>query len=192
MNPGYYAPTWSWAGVDAPVSYPYAHQIGGQYLVEWDSGCNIFHSDFDVVTLAGSLYPLQLQATIPSREAGIYDPAETALQFTYEVSVLSYDDEELGSMKPDVPLRLDGAAESSDNNRPNVVRVPHGEAPPKETWRGHCLFLVLGTFTDVLKAYGLILGPSMRVPGAFGRLGTFSWEYSEGFQLSPRRRIRIA
>jgi len=166
MSPGYYAPTWSWAGVDGPISYA---SIKPAALLAYDPSqqdvdCRSLNGASGVIRLSGRVIDVKFIATL-SRDTG-EDGELGPPRWNYKVSGSS--EEEGLQITPDVPLELwtgvlDGKQLST------VARVPYGETPPTESWSIICACLLVSKRR--LRCLVLFLGRSMRIPNAWERVG---------------------
>ena len=71
-----------------------------------------------------------------------------------------------------------------------VVWVPYGETWPEESWTCNCLCLMVGK--QKLRSLILVLGRSLRLPGAWERIGMAEGLDLVVFRNSPRLFIDIA
>jgi hypothetical protein len=152
-QPGFYAPSWSWASLNGAVAYdPSDHPADELEIKTWDTTRG-------VLTVAGRAFSTQLTCTVDEYHHPV--SGETLCHYDYS---LAGD----GIVAADCPLKpwtstVEGPAEST------VIRVPHGESRPKASWTSNCVCLRVGT--QGLMANALVLGRSPRVHGAWERVG---------------------
>jgi hypothetical protein len=191
MNPGHYAPTWSWASVDGPISYVSAKPLNimeANDPMQWDLECRSLNEASGLVRFAGHVIFLELHATIERNELYEEQPEEHE-EYRYRYEVKGPNDAKGFPMKADVALKpwtgnLGGQMISS------VVRVPHGEKPPMQSWTAHCVCLLVGK--RKLRALVLFLGRSLREAGAWERIGMVDGISPAAFSMSQRQIIDIA
>lgn len=180
MNPEYYAPTWSWAGVDAVISYSSARaseeEIDPMVYDLEVVGLNVAS---EMITVSGHVGRLKLVCTVePS-----YNPSDK-FWYRYELHG-AYGDPY--PVDPDVPLKpwIDDVTSATP------VRVPYGEAPPEKSWSANCVCLLLSR--RQLRSVVLLLGHSMRQPGgaAWERIGLVSGLNPVIFQGTERMLINL-
>ncbi|KAK4039160.1 heterokaryon incompatibility protein-domain-containing protein [Parachaetomium inaequale] len=174
QGPGFYAPSWSWASLEGPISYlgakfgaePYDPYVAAMEVRKWDT-------TEGVITVEGRVSTFEVRCEVPAE--GLSDDAEPGKESVFY-------DYALGAtglhIKADVPLKpwtrvVDGKTITS------AVRVPHGEPWPDKPWTGNCLCLVL--FRQKLRFEALVLGQSARVPGAWERIGMVGGINPDGF-----------
>lgn len=186
-NPGQYAPTWSWASVDGPIRYDNARPIMGRVgqtetdPMQWDPQVKIVDPASDVIRVEGKVMRIELKVTVKPNEAHEHDPTEP--------DKLSYDYKLSGGPKGQkgFPFVPDVALKSCSGNIgggyvSTIVRVPYGETPPEESWNGVCFLLLVGR--RKLSSLALLLGYSLRKPGALERLGIVYGLPHTGFSQS--------
>jgi hypothetical protein len=195
MNPGFYAPTWSWAGVDGPISY-------GHILAEaesndqrvYDLEIQKSNAATGVITVAGHVISGELRCEVT--ESLLQDPESREESIATGKKIFDYDYNYTmigialdGRIYADVALEpwigaIDG------QNISTVIRVPYGEAWPEVSWTSNCLCLMVGR--QKLRSLILFLGRSLRIPGAWERIGIVDGLNPGFFENSERRVIDIA
>lgn len=152
MNPGHYAPAWSWASVDAEISYSSAKDLEEEtdpvvYNLEVES----LNAASGMITVFGRVGRMKLICTVEPA----YSPTEK-LWYRYELQG-AYDD--VYPVNPDVPLKpwVDGVTSTTP------IRVPYGETPPEGSWSANYICLLLSK--RKLRSLILLLGHSMRQLG---------------------------
>ncbi|KAK0634163.1 heterokaryon incompatibility protein-domain-containing protein [Immersiella caudata] len=184
MNPACYAPSWSWAGVDGPVSYGDVVSRGEADEVDpLVYGVEVGELDvkMKVLNVTGLVVPGRIECRV---ERGVGDR-----DVGYEYHVLGVD-AGVGrmSMTADVALKpWSGVLEGEEVS--TVVRVPYGEDWPGESWEGRCLCLRLATRKCISLA--LVLGRSQRVSGAWERVGLLSGANGLWFHGAETRVVRL-
>ncbi|KAL5364203.1 heterokaryon incompatibility protein-domain-containing protein [Aspergillus floccosus] len=171
MNPGHYAPTWSWASVDGPVSYalkeplpliedngPSHNGPGLDDPMEWDLKCQSVNKASGLIRVSGRILLVHLQ---PNYVFGV---------------------------EPDVAVKS-WFSDVDEESKWTVARVPYGEAPPKRSWAAECACLLVGKRKT--RAIFLLLGHSLRQPGAWERIGISDGLRPVAFRNSPREVISI-
>jgi hypothetical protein len=189
-NPGHYAPTWSWASVDGPISYINVrplHMIEeSEGPVQWDLECRSLNGASGLIRVAGHVTTLELLVTVERNELHEEDPTEHE-QFDYHYNIIGRADKRI-PFRPDVALKPWNASVNGQHE-PTVVRVPYGEVPPTQSWTGLCLWLLVGKSRTM--GDGLLLGRSPREPGAWERIGFAGGIIHGPFSNLPRQIIDI-
>ena len=186
MNPGFYAPTWSWASVDGPISYATIKSLDSS-PIQWDLECRSLNEASGLISVVGHIVFLQLHVTIERRQQ--YDQTIMEDKFMYEYRVMGLHKEKGILIKPDVPLKpWSGNIDSQYVS--TVIRVPYGESPPEQSWTSRCACLLIGKGEK--RRVVLFLGRSLRVPGAWERIGMDDGHFSTRFSESQRSTIHIA
>ena len=172
MNPEHYAPTWSWASVNGPISYVSVRVMSG-----WD-GNNPMIYDMEVrninaplgmVTIAARIGRAQLNCTVELNGMYGFEPDEP--RYNYHYGVKDPTSGELFPIKPDVALKP-WSGNVNGQNLSTVIRVPYGEVPPEQSWSASCLCVLVGY--QSLRSLVLFMGGSLRESGAWERLGMAS------------------
>lgn len=159
------APTWSWASVNAPISYHDARGIKGveNDPIEWDLECQSINGDSGLIRVTGQTVLIYLHVTV-ERDKQEDNPNER--KFTYKYDVRGIANDKGYPITPDVALKpWNGDLEGEDVS--TVIRVPYGETPPEESWRSPCACILVGK--TKLRSLVLFLGRSLREPG-------YTWE----------------
>jgi hypothetical protein len=193
MNPGHYAPTWSWASVDGPISYISTKPSN------LNSQIDPFTYDLDCrkakatppgsITVAGYLVPIELNVIVERNEPSEGNSIEHE-EFTYDYVVKSSNrvGPEDATLKPDVVLKP-WSGEISGQLISTVVRVPYGETPPKTSWTGTCHCLLIGKTKR--RCLVLYLGRSPENPSVWERIGMVDGISPTIFSMSQRQIIDI-
>jgi hypothetical protein len=92
MNPGHYAPTWSWASVDGPVSHVSAKPTEGFQKFHndpliYDLEVRRFDFASGLITVTGHAISVELNCRVERNEHWELYPAE-ALKFDYHYEIL--------------------------------------------------------------------------------------------------------
>ncbi|KAN0101481.1 HET domain containing protein [Hyaloscypha variabilis] len=181
MNPKRWAPTWSWASVEGPISY---HSKPNKELDEnnpmiWDLEFLSLDKASGLIKVAGRAVFVKLHATIePERR-----------KFKYKYEVRGRNDEEGFGVTPDVPLK---PWSGNINGEPvsTAIRVPYGEKAPEQSWTAECLMLLVGNKKRESRV--LTLGRSVAVAFAWERIGMTARNiYPATFSSSTRTVIEI-
>lgn len=190
MNPAFYAPTWSWASIDGPVSYASVIVRGEADSADpqmYELEVGELDAASKVLTVTGLVVPGRLLCRIDGK---LMDRSVGEKVASHDYNVLGVD---VGvgkmSMAADVAVKpwsgvIDGEQVST------VVRVPYGEAWPQESWEGHCLCLRMAT--QKYNSLVLVLGRSRRIPGAWERIGLLSGANRLWFYRAEARAMRLA
>lgn len=197
MNPERYAPTWSWASVDGPISCVSARPLEGFELNDpttYDLEVRRINPASGLITVAGHVILVELSCrieanTLEESEEG-EEGKEKKLKYHYEVlGVYATTEGPKGfPMKPDVALKpwsgdLDGRRVST------VIRSPYGEALPETSWTANCLCLLVSK--KKLRSLVLFLGASLRESGAWERIGMVDGLHPAIFGNAQRTSINI-
>lgn len=192
MNPDHYAPTWSWASVDGAVSYISARPLDIISQIDpfsYDLECLKVNATSGSITVAGYFVSIQLNVTVEPKES-LQDNTTDHEGFTYDYVVKSSNSEgpEDSILRADVALKP-WSGEIGGQQISTVVRVPYGESHPTISWSGTCHCLLVGR--TARRCLVLYLGRSLRVPGAWERIGTTSGLSPTVFSMSRREIIDI-
>ncbi|KFZ16585.1 hypothetical protein V501_02154 [Pseudogymnoascus sp. VKM F-4519 (FW-2642)] len=192
MNPGHYAPTWSWASVDGPISYIHARPldiISQIDPISYDLECRKVNAASGLITVAGYLVPVELYVTV-KREEHVEGNSVEQEEYTYDYKVKISNSEGLkdSTLKPDVALKP-WSGEIGGQLVSTVVRVPYGESPPKTSWAGTCHCLLIGKTKR--RCLVLYLGRSLRELGSWERIGMVDGMSPTVFSMSQREIINI-
>ncbi|KAK0721305.1 heterokaryon incompatibility protein-domain-containing protein [Apiosordaria backusii] len=179
MNPGHYAPTWSWASVEGDVTYLKV-MTDGYYtpLNQLDPlTYDLQYHDLDratgAVTMIGRYVIGGIQCIIEKTEEGANTDDDSVDKYHYSHKIRVSGQHPDFLFEPDVPLM----PSDGDPNEPyssSVVRVPYGRECPTEEWTGHCLVLLLARRNK--RSLAILLGASLRNPNGavWERLGLSS------------------
>ncbi|KAL2126363.1 hypothetical protein VTI74DRAFT_1103 [Chaetomium olivicolor] len=177
MNPGHYAPTWSWASVDGPISYVTVKGMAGLELTDpmvYDLEVRSVNAASGLIRVAGYAFLVRLSCKVEyDRPAsGDNQMAPKKPRYRYEILGVSSSGEAF-PMHPDVHLKAwNGQLDPNGRQVSTVVRVPYGETPPETSWTSNCICLLVGKMK--LRSLVIFLGGSLRVSGAWERLGMVS------------------
>ncbi|KAJ4311803.1 hypothetical protein N0V84_010257 [Fusarium piperis] len=190
-NPGNYAPSWSWASVDGPISYVSARGLGGLEANDpmiYDVEIRSVNAASGLIRVAGHAISVELscRVEISEPEEGTAT-GEREVRHYYEV-LRVYNNGQPFPMHPDVHLKPGNINVSGQDVR-TVVRVPHGEKLPEESWTANCLCLLIGKMR--LRAQVLFLGGSQRQARVWERIGMVDGLHPAIFGTSERRLIDI-
>lgn len=189
MNPDSYAPTWSWASVDGPISYIYARplsEIEKNDPMQWDLECRSLDGASGLIRFSGHIVLIELHATITRNESNSDSPRQNEVAYRYEIKVSN---EDKGfRINADVALKpwkgvINGRSVST------VMRVPFREEFPKQSWSSHCRCLLIGKRKR--QALVMLLGRSLSVPGAWERIGIVNGVSPGIFPAAQRRIVDI-
>ncbi|KFZ15930.1 hypothetical protein V502_05322 [Pseudogymnoascus sp. VKM F-4520 (FW-2644)] len=192
MNPGHYAPTWSWASVDGAISYIYAKPSSFNSQTDpfnYDLECRKANATPGSITVAGHLVSIKLNVIVERKEPVEGSSVEhEELTYDYVVKSSNSVGPEDSKLRPDVILKP-WSGEIGGQLISTVVRVSYGESPPKTSWTGTCHCLLVGkTKRQCLVLY---LGRSLREPGAWERIGMVDGISPTVFSMSQREIIDI-
>ncbi|KAH7321952.1 heterokaryon incompatibility protein-domain-containing protein [Rhexocercosporidium sp. MPI-PUGE-AT-0058] len=193
MNPEWYAPSWSWASVDAPVSYTQCRADTALEALDpfvCDVVCHGVDDVTGCITLEGYLVACGLVATITPSPSDDDEEGEgegklihTYATFFSTLTSTSTTKQVLqDGFTPDVPLMY-----SPEQN--TAIRVPYGAAVPTQTWASECYCLLLGK--REMRADVLYLGKSLRVEGALERIGMVSGVFPGVFGQEGKERLVV-
>ncbi len=192
MNPAWYAPSWSWASVDGPISYVHVlspGQTNDPSIYELE--VRKLNAASGVITMAGQIITVQLRCRIETKateeDAGKDPKPPKKLEYYYELPGLSRTGEAF-PVKADVPLKAWSGAMSGQQVT-TVIRVPHGEAIPQSTWSANCLCLLIAKTR--LRCTVLFLGGSLREAGAWERIGMVDGLEPTVFGSAPKQLVNI-
>jgi hypothetical protein len=193
MNPGRYAPTWSWASVDGHISYVSGRPVEGFGInqVVYDLELRKLNAASGLITVVGHLVLVELSCRIEAdglseTEAG----EEKELKYKYEVQGVYADASgpQGFPMKPDVALKP-WSGDVNGRHISTVIRVPFGEAIPEKSWNADCLCLLVSK--SRLRCLVLFLGASLLESGVWERLGMVEGLHPGIFRNSQRQTINI-
>lgn len=190
MNPGHYAPTWSWASVDGPISYAFAQPIRDiedfdqfYYNLEFRS----LNAVSGLITVAGHVISGELNVRVKRNGLNVRH-LHAFEEFEYKYLLRFSKNQKEYLVIPDVVLKP-WSGKLNGQHISTVVRVPYGEAPPEESWTANCLYLLVGKMK--MRSLFLLLGRSMREPGAWERIGIVDGVSPTLFSMSQRQIIDI-
>jgi len=164
VNPGHYAPSWSWASVDGEISYSHALTQGPLDLMDpltFELECRNLDRTTGSLIIAGKYLIGGVRCIIKPTEN--YNPADERIgkyQYKYQVRVSGKHPDFM--FEPDVALMPSG----DDAGQPytaSVVRMPYGQTIPVDEWTGNCLVVLVGRRKR--KSVAILLGASLRNPG---------------------------
>jgi hypothetical protein len=169
VRPGFYAPTWSWASLEGPVSYGqvsltdhYDPVVDDLEVKKWDAAKG-------VITVSGRVAAKELRCEISKSPWD--EGEENRLEYKYEFPGLSLREGGAMGMSADAALQP-WAGDIGGERVSTIIRVPHGALWPDKSWAGEVMCLVVQKQT--LRCLVLVLGRSRRVPGAWERIGIVS------------------
>lgn len=187
MNPGHYAPTWSWASVDGQIYYASTKPMGVEVdPMRWELECRSLIEASGLIRVAGRRIVFELHCRIERDKLREKSPAEPKFEYRYDVR--GRKDKEGTILHPDVALK----PWSVYNNGEHVsiaVRVPYGETPPTQSWTALCSCILLGG--NQWASPVLALGYSLRVPNAWERIGMVTNLSPTMFSMSQKEVIEI-
>jgi len=169
VNPRTYAPSWSWASVEGPISHAMVQCFGRERpKMIWDAHCVALPNASGMIRLSARARYLKLYSgrrVRPKRKETKIRPGGTP--WYYALSGPDGPHANCPEINPDVVLGsrtvcVDGETVST------VMRVPYGEAAPTQHWETFCLCVLL--YTD-RSAVSLILGRCPEHPTAWERVG---------------------
>ncbi|RTE81036.1 hypothetical protein BHE90_004492 [Fusarium euwallaceae] len=186
-NPGNYAPSWSWASVDGPISYVSARGLGGleeNDPMVYDVEIRSVNAASGLIRVAGHAISVTLHCRVD-----VHEPEDGERQVKHHYEVLRvYNNGEPFPMNPDVHLKP-GKINVMGQNTTTVVRLPYNEEPPETSWTATCLCLLVGKMR--MRAQVLFLGGSQRQERAWERIGMVDGLSPAIFGTSQRRLIDI-
>ncbi|KAH7117457.1 heterokaryon incompatibility protein-domain-containing protein [Dactylonectria macrodidyma] len=171
MNPGHYAPSWSWASVDANIHYLSARGMGGLHQYDpltYTLEVRGVDAPAGRLTVCGCLATFDLSCSV-ELDAVYQMMGEQKFKYTYELRHAFWSNPSY-PFTPDVPLKPWDS--STKGLASTVIRVPYGEEPPQKSWNAKCVGVMLGKMR--LRCELLVLGGSLREPDAWERIGILS------------------
>ena len=186
MNTDYYAPSWSWASVNGPISYTAAKPTPLLKDV-YDLEVEDFDDSSGLITLTGRAIYVEMRCVSSWVNPAGDSSQDKSFRYRYEVLHLH----EIGPflIKADVPLKP-WSGIVNGREAATVIRVPYGETPPDKPWKAKCICLLVHKAMRTCQV--LFLCHSLRKPGAFERIGTTSGLDPVIFATSEKSTIRIA
>ncbi|EXJ53424.1 uncharacterized protein A1O5_13358 [Cladophialophora psammophila CBS 110553] len=106
MNPGHYAPTWSWASVDGPISYTSARPRGEfdkKDPIQWDLEYRGLNEISGLIRISGYMILVELDGIIERNESHGNSPTEEE-KFQYKYKIKCENDQGY-AVTPDVALK---------------------------------------------------------------------------------------
>ena len=187
MNPAHYAPTWSWASVDGPISYSSVKPAAllASDPLQPDLECRSLNSASGRVTLSGRVIFLNLFGKVEREPEHGGHPGR--LEYTYTVGGTPAGERGF-PVHADVPLKR-WVWVVGDVQETTVIRVPSGESAPTESWSAVCACLLVSSRR--LLCCVLILGRSLRELHAWERVGIVDGIDPSAFSQAKRERIDI-
>jgi hypothetical protein len=171
VHPKYNAPSWSWASIEGPVDFG---NCGSQDPYKISSKVIKLNPTTGVITVLA----LCNFALIRCRVERPYTTPEVL--YIYECTTVRQNiDPARHDLPAEMPISPDVALRPVKRNLSlledgTIIRVPHGEDLPQETWTCKCLCLLLGHTKTTANV--LLLGESQRIPGTYERVGlAFGW-----------------
>lgn len=138
MNPGHYAPTWSWASVDGEISHN--HGSSDELLAQIDPlryelECRSVDRATGSITIVGKYVIGGVRCIIKENEN--YDPTDERIgRYRHQYQVRVSGEHPDFDFQPDVALvPFDGDTEQPYSA--SVVRMPYGQSVPVSEWTGH-------------------------------------------------------
>ena len=170
VHDGFYAPSWSWASIEGPVTYS-NHEI----YAAGDRKFDILDVDMEtgVLKMVARARMVSVRCQIETMDGG---KGEAGLSYYYDCMSVRERAAELDLGIPfGTPVRMDVALQpiSLKAGRSDVEfisRVPYGQAIPRKTWESRCLCVLLSQQSSEW-ATVLLLGESQRVEGTYERIG---------------------
>lgn len=184
MNPAYYAPTWSWASVDGPVSYVNAvanETIEKNDPVHWDLKCRSLNRASGSIRVTGKLIYVNMRCQIEAS-----DTEAGGVRYKYDVT--GSEEEKGFPVHADVPLKP-WELTLQDQIVKTVIRVPYGETPPSSDWTSRCACLMISK--QKWRCLVLFLGRSPTNPNAWERLGLVSGISPTAFENAQQTLVDI-
>lgn len=187
MNPGNFAPTWSWLSVDGPISY-YGGIDGDEkrdptkYAIQFRA----LDPLSGVLNVADRMFRFNLRCRITPNNLHGINPERHKNKFNRYYEVFGHDAAAAVPINADAPLK----PQNVDNtNTVWAVRVPHGETVPETSWEAKCIGVLLVRWKFV--ALSLLLGISSRGGGTYERIGIVSCNLPTDYATAPMRNISI-
>ena len=187
-NPGHYAPSWSWASVDGPISYVSVRAL--DTLSKGNADPMIY--DLQVLELdpARGLIKAAARVRTVTLICRIFNfgkkrnPSEKDLRYEYML-LNAHTSGEPFPIYPDVALKPWTKNFDDGTSITTPVRVPRNETPPTKSWSAKCTCLLVGM--QKLRCHVLILGGSQRENGCWERVGMASGLEPAIFAMAERR-----
>ncbi|KAH8674264.1 heterokaryon incompatibility protein-domain-containing protein [Xylariales sp. PMI_506] len=190
INPGDYAPTWSWVSVDGPISYqsarswanidpgdPLCYDIKVEGLVV-KSGRILLHGSAGKFILHGTIRRDKMKNKKDSKNE----------KFLHDYEIRGIQEESGIYFEQDVLLQP-WSGEIGGEHVSTAIRLPHGQPAPQRSWKGDCICMLFGK--RKLRSLVLVLGPSVRQPGAWERLGIAAGFLTEPFLHAPKHTYHV-
>jgi hypothetical protein len=189
MNPTHNAPTWSWASVNGRITWP----------VDAD---NSFEPDFEILEHPSEANNNALKISGLSTICVVFlsthqtkpwvEVSDVPLRASgqYYFVKLPGDPDNPHIFKQDVPLEPSEVTVPNAKAEHSVRRIPFGSTQQQpDEWISLCFCLYMGFSKGY--HYGMLIGNSERVPGAWERLGIVSDFPFEAFEHGKREEIVI-
>ena len=187
MNPGHYAPTWSWASVDGPISFSraveYGHHNEDPDPAIVDLEVRKLDAISGLITVAGRIIRVNLRCRVVLSDLHHINP-DKHKKFSYHYEIVAEGGRSL-PIRADVPLKP-----QHSNKEVWAARATYGENSPEESWEAHCFCLLVVKWK--LVSLALLLGVSSREPEACERIGIVLGIRPTNFGMSQKHAISIA
>ncbi|KIN07040.1 hypothetical protein OIDMADRAFT_150311 [Oidiodendron maius Zn] len=190
MNPGHYAPTWSWASVDGPVQYSIPiKELDENNPNIGDLECQSLDKASGLIKVSGHVIFAKLHVTVKPNESHENDSTEhQKFLYEYKVKGQNQEDEDGFPVTPDVPLKP-WSGNIMGKSLSTAIRVPYGEKPPEQSWTADCLCVLVAK--KKMQCDVLVLGLSMKVDFVWERIGRASRIIPATFSSTKRIPIEI-
>ena len=190
MNPGRYAPTWSWASVDGPIWYSLPiKELDENNPMIWDLECQSLDKASGLIKVYGHAIVAKLHVTVKPSESHESDSTEhQKFRYKYKVKGHNQEDEDGFRVTPDVPLKP-WSGNIMGRSVSTAIRVPYGEKAPEQSWTADCLCVLVGK--KKIQCDVLVLGLSMKVDFVWERIGKADRILATTFSSTKRIPIEI-
>jgi hypothetical protein len=165
INPEHYAPTWSWASVDGPVSFLSIAERRNIDPTIYELEVRQIDSISGLITVVSRAVRVNLRCRVILSDLHQVDPAKHQ-KFNYYYEIVG-DGGGSHPINADVPLKP-----RSDNKGVWAVRALYDEKAPEESWEAQCLCILVARWK--LSSLALLLGISSWEPETFERIGIAS------------------
>jgi hypothetical protein len=165
INPEHYAPTWSWASVDGPVSFLSIAERRNIDPTIYELEVQQIDSISGLITVVSRAVRVNLRCRVILSDLHQVDPAKHQ-KFNYYYEIVG-DGGGSHPINADVPLKP-----RSDNKGVWAVRALYDEKAPEESWEAQCLCVLVARWK--LSSLALLLGISSWEPETFERIGIAS------------------
>lgn len=143
-----------------------------------------------MIKVSGRVILVQLSYRVDVGPVERGQSVQEGLKYTYEGRGIHADKNgpKLSGLHPDVALKP-WSGDLDRRHVKTVIRVPYGGAIPEKSWTSRCFGLLVNKTT--LRSLVLFLGASLRVTGAWERIGMVDGPHPTIFENSGRQTFNI-